>query len=317
MSLPQISCFTEDALEIYKQISNIWPAIIRKNRQNKLLFMLDLLMKSRDLKRVSKDLMLEAARLVMPKSYDPLFHMFEDMEKFKKTMLEPFTDIKAYNKIPIRLKRWKSSRKNPHKPVYFREKVLAFCASPRKKGNTDLIIEEVLRGARDAGAHTEKYMLQKMKMGYCIGCRKCKDPDYDKICAIVDDMTPVYEKIMEADAVVIGFPIYTGREAAQLSTFLDRWDGFERYLLKSSLKPGRTAMVIGTWGYPYIDTYDHVIENIITILNLHHVETTEAISACGFEGMLHGLDKDRKGVIAGHPKLLNKAYEAGKDLVIK
>ena len=148
-------------------------------------------------------------------------------------------------------------------------------------------------------------------MDYCIGCRKCKEPGYEKICVINDDMSQVYQKIIDADALIIGFPIYTGRECAQLSTFFDRWDGYERYMLTSCLKPGRKAMVIGTWGYPCIDTYDHVIENIISILNLHKVETVEALSACGFEGMLHGLDSGHKGVIARHPKELKKAYAAG------
>ena len=127
-------------------------------------------------------------------------------------------------------------------------------------------------------------------------------------------MAGVYQKIIDADALIIGFPIYTGRECAQLSTFLDRWDGYERYLLTSCLKPGRSAMVIGTWGYPCIDTYDHVIENIISILNLHKVETVEALSACGFEGMLHGLDAKRTGVISRHPKELKKAHDAGMAL---
>jgi hypothetical protein len=86
-------------------------------------------------------------------------------------------------------------------------------------------------------------------------------------------------------------------------------------MLKSCLEPGRVAMVIGTWGYPYINTYDHVIESVISTLNLHKVETIEAISACGFEGILHGLDEKRRGVILRHPKQLKKAYAAGRALV--
>ena len=69
-------------------------------------------------------------------------------------------------------------------------------------------------------------MLQKIKLGYCIGCRKCKDKGYEGMCTVKDDMTPLYQKIMDADAVIIGFPIYTGRECAQLSTFMDRWGLF-------------------------------------------------------------------------------------------
>ena len=74
-------------------------------------------------------------------------------------------------------------------------------------------------------------------------------------------------------------------------------------------------MVIGTWAYPYLDTYDYVIEDIILLLNVSKVETVEAISACGFEGMLHGLDDKGKGLILRFPKELEKAYQAGKSLV--
>ena len=256
--------FSQDGQEVFEKIIAIWPRIIRDRKKGKILFILSLLMNSRKTRKATKDLVIEAARLVVPKSYDPLFHMMEDMEKFKKEMLDTFTDMKAYNKIPVRVKRWERPLRKKTESASKHKKVIAFCASPRKNGNTDLLTEEALKGARAAGAKTEKVSLQKIKLGFCIGCRKCKEPDFDKICVIKDDMSGTYQKIIDSDAIIIGFPIYTGRECAQLSTFLDRWDAYERYMLRGSLKPGRVAMVIGTWGYPYIDTYDHVIENIIS-----------------------------------------------------
>lgn len=261
-------------------------------------------------------LVIEATRLVVPKSYDPLFDMMQDPEKFRKQLLEPFQDMKAYNRIPVRVRRWKHPRTQKIKKAPEKRRVLAVCASPRKNGNTDLLITEALKGAAAAGTLTEKVYLQKINMKHCIGCRKCKEPGYDKLCVINDDMTELYQKIIDAHGLIIGFPIYTGRECAQLSTFLDRWDGYERYMLKSCLEPGRRAMVIGTWGYPAINTYDHVIENVISVLNLHKVETIEALSACGFEGMLHGLDEKKQGVIARYPRLLKKASDAGQALAL-
>jgi putative NADPH-quinone reductase len=307
--------FKGDGQAVFDKIIAIWPPIIRQRRKEKILLILSLLMQARRVKKAGGDLVIEATRLVVPKSYDPLFHMIEDMEKFKKKMLDPFQDKTAYNKIPIQVKRWKKTGRKKTGSSEVQKKVIAFCASPRRNGNTDLLVEEALKGARDAGAKIEKVMLQKIKMDHCIGCRKCKEPDYDDICVIKDEMAGIYQKIINADALIIGFPIYTGRECAQLCTFLDRWDGYERYMLKSCLEPGRVAMVIGTWGYPYINTYDHVIESVISTLNLHNVETIEAISACGFEGILHGLDEKRRGVILRHPKQLKKAYAAGRALV--
>ena len=74
-------------------------------------------------------------------------------------------------------------------------------------------------------------------------------------------------------------------------------------------------MVIGTWAYPDVDTYDHVIAEITMRLWVSGVETVEAISACGFGGMLRGLDDKRKGLILRFPREMEKAYQAGKSLV--
>ena len=181
-------------------------------------------MAERKTKKDDPGIVIEAARFVFPKSYDPIFHMIEDMEKFTKEMLAPFKDMKAYENMPVKVKRWKKAgRRQKFKDG--RKIITAFCASPRKNGNTDLLIEEALKGARSEGAKTKKIMLQKTKIDYCIGCRKCKDEGFRDICILKDDMDDIYQKIIESDSIIIGFPIYTGRECAQLSTFIDRWDG--------------------------------------------------------------------------------------------
>jgi len=309
------SRLTAEGRQVLDKVLHIWPAIMQQSRREKILYILSLLMNARDVSEAGKDLVIEAVKIVVPKSYDPFFHMMEDMEKFKRLTLDPFDNMEAYHALPIQVRRWeRAGSQKPAKPPE-QMKVTAFCASPRKNGNTDLLIEEALKGAQSKGAKTEKIMLQRIKMGFCISCRRCKDPDYEGMCTVKDDMEEIYQKIIDSDAVIVGFPIYTGRECAQLSTFLDRWDCFERFKFTPKLEPGRRAMVIGTWGYPYIDSYDHVIENVMVVLKLHKIETVEALSACGFEGILHGLDENRKGTIAKFPGELRKAYEAGVGLV--
>jgi multimeric flavodoxin WrbA len=312
--MPQVR-LSKEAERTLQKIIAIWPQIMHQQRKEKILTMLSLLMGARKVRIADQALVIEAIKLIVPKSYDPFFHMMENMDKFKRLTLDPFDDMQAYAALPIKVKRWKSPRRSHKKATAKKKNLIAFCASPRRGGNTDILIDEALCGARDAGCETEKIMLQKIKLGYCIGCRKCKDQGYEGMCTVKDDMTPLYQKIMDADAVIIGFPIYTGRECAQLSTFMDRWDCFENFKFGGKLQPGRVALVIGTWGYAYDDTYDHIIENIMVILKLHKVETVEALSACGFEGILHGLDEKRRGVIAKFPKELKKAYDAGAALV--
>jgi multimeric flavodoxin WrbA len=215
----------------------------------------------------------------------------------------------AYYAQPIQVKRWDHPLIEPTKRPD-EMNVLALCASPRKGGNTDVLIDEALRGATDAGAKVEKITLQKLELRYCSVCQKCKQPGFEGFCA-QKDVSGIFQKIMNYDAIIIGFPIYAGRECAQLAAFSDHW-----YCLEGTQqKLGGRALVIGVWGYAYVDTYDFVIYTIIDMLNTFGIITVEALSACGFEGVLHGLDENRKALILRFPKELEKAYQAGKSLV--
>lgn len=312
MNKPVIS---PEGQKIVDQLLQFTPAMMKKQREEKLLDILSLFMTAQGLQEAGRDLAIKAAKHVVDKGYDPLFQMWENMAEYKKVVLDTYDSKEADHARRILVKRWERPALDKPAKVPKDMKVIAFCASPRKNGNTDLLVDEALKGVRSTGAGGEKIMLQEIKMGFCLGCRKCKDQGYEGMCIVKDDMTNIYQKIIDSDGVIIGFPIYTGRECAQLSTFLDRWDCFERFKFQPSLEPGRRAMVIGTWGYPYDDTYDFVMQNIIVILKLHGIETSEAVSACGFEGMFHGLDEDKKGVVAKHPDQLKKAFDAGVGLV--
>ena len=150
---------TDEGNQVLDKIITIWPAIMQKRRREKILHILSLIVTSKGITEAGKDEVIEAIKVVVPKSYDPFFHMMEDMEKFKRLTLDTFEDIKAYNALPIQVRRWeKAQSERPARPPE-QMKVTAFCASPRKGGNTDLLIEEALKGATSTGAKTEKIML--------------------------------------------------------------------------------------------------------------------------------------------------------------
>lgn len=304
---------TEEGRTALNSIVGFWPFIVQEIQKKKVMHALSLLMKDRGVTVAPKSLVIEAARMASSNYFDPVIHMAEDWEKFRLMTVQPYHDKDAYYKVPIVVKRWPPVRLAPVKSPS-ETRVVAFCASPRKGGNTEELIRESLRGAEDAGARTEYVFLQSLKIGYCIGCRRCKDPGYRGVCAVKDEMSDVYQKIFDADAIIIGFPVYTGRECGQLAVFLDRWDCLAR-VGSRLLEPGRRALVIGTWGYPYDDTYDDVMARVMVTLRLHRIETVEAISAGGFAGMLHGFDDNHRAVILNHPEQLHKAYEAGRALV--
>jgi multimeric flavodoxin WrbA len=106
-------------------------------------------------------------------------------------------------------------------------KVAAFVGSPRKGGNTDLLVQAVLKGAKVTGADASIFYLYDYEIHSCRACYNCKKPDAAG-CVIQDDMQQLYDPIREADAIVFGPPIYMGYMTGQAKTFLDRWYAFVR-----------------------------------------------------------------------------------------
>ena len=103
-------------------------------------------------------------------------------------------------------------------------KAIAVNGSPRKKWNTGTLLNKALDGAESKGAETEIIHLYDYTYKGCISCFACKTRDgksYGK-CAINDDMTPVYERIKNADILILGSPIYFGDVTGEMRSFIER-----------------------------------------------------------------------------------------------
>ena len=79
-------------------------------------------------------------------------------------------------------------------------------SSPRRGGNSDLLCEQFVAGAKDAGHHAEKIFLKDKKINYCQGCGACLNGE--KSCPQKDDMGEVLEKMIAADVIVMATPVY-------------------------------------------------------------------------------------------------------------
>ncbi len=102
-------------------------------------------------------------------------------------------------------------------------KLLAFVGSPRKGGNTDVLVDEALDAFREAGGTTEKVFLSSLQINPCQGCFACMPGDgLDSVCVQHDDMTELYQKMFAADAILWATPIYMWSPTAQMKLFLDR-----------------------------------------------------------------------------------------------
>ena len=101
------------------------------------------------------------------------------------------------------------------------KKVLILMGSPRKQGNTELLCEELARGAREAGHEVEMVLIRDKNINGCVDCGACRSNG--GTCVQQDDMQPVYEQIGAADAIVLGSPIYYYTWSSQMKTVLDRF----------------------------------------------------------------------------------------------
>jgi multimeric flavodoxin WrbA len=104
-------------------------------------------------------------------------------------------------------------------------KLIAINGSPRKSGNTATLLIKTIGGAKAAGAETELIHLYDLTFKGCTSCFSCKlidSPNKGK-CAMKDELTPVLKMIEDqADAVVLGTPVYFGSMAGELKSCMER-----------------------------------------------------------------------------------------------
>ncbi|MBI4832202.1 MAG: flavodoxin family protein [Candidatus Lindowbacteria bacterium] len=99
-------------------------------------------------------------------------------------------------------------------------KVIAFNASPRKNGNTQSLLEAVLKGAASKDAETRLVNLRELNVKGCLGCDACKN-DLGK-CVQKDDLSPLLQEMKDCDAVVLGTPVYWFHVSSQFKALVDR-----------------------------------------------------------------------------------------------
>ena len=104
-------------------------------------------------------------------------------------------------------------------------KVIAINGSPRKNWNTDILLKKSLDGAASAGAETEMVYLYDLKFRGCVSCMACKlqkEPRPNR-CVLRDDLTAVLDRVHEADAVILGSPIYFSEVTGEMRSFFERF----------------------------------------------------------------------------------------------
>jgi multimeric flavodoxin WrbA len=98
-------------------------------------------------------------------------------------------------------------------------KILGIVCSPRKGGNTEVLVEQVLAVAKDLGAEIELDSIADKNIAPCDGCESCVATGK---CKVKDDMQWIYSKLTEADGIVFGTPVYYWGMTAQAKALIDR-----------------------------------------------------------------------------------------------
>lgn len=175
-----------------------------------------------------------------------------------------------------------------------KQKVLVISASPRKGGNSDLLCDQFMLGAREAGNKVEKINLQDRKINFCLGCMTCQSIGR---CVQNDGMDEILDKMVKADVLVLATPIYFYSMNAQLKVLIDRT--CPRYTSISNKK----AYLIAT-------SYDRRKESIdATVAGFRGF--LECLDNVEEAGVIHGTGVLNKGDVKGKPEMA-LAYEMGK-----
>ena len=122
-------------------------------------------------------------------------------------------------------------------------KVLGIYGSPRKNGNSDILLEKALQGAAEAGAQTDAVYCRKLAVSGCLECGGCEKTGK---CVIDDGMQDVYPLMRQADAIILAVPIFFYGSPAQTKALIDRTQAeWSRRLLTKKTKQDRRTFDSG------------------------------------------------------------------------
>jgi len=122
-------------------------------------------------------------------------------------------------------------------------KVLGILGSPRRGGNSEILLKAFLEGAAGVGAEVEEILLRTLKISPCLEIYHCFK---DGTCPIKDDMRELYDKLLAADVVALASPIFFYNVSAQAKAMIDRTQALwaRRYVLKQDFPGGRRQGVL-------------------------------------------------------------------------
>ncbi|MCX5678081.1 MAG: flavodoxin family protein [Candidatus Omnitrophica bacterium] len=185
-------------------------------------------------------------------------------------------------------------------------KVIGISASPRRSGNSEILLDRALEGAMSAGADVEKIVLNELDFKACQECGGC---ERSGVCVIRDGMSHLYKELDKADAIIVSSPIFFASLSAQAKMMIDRFQcaWVAKYILKNRAKAKkRKGIFISVAGSYRKDSFDNAKSIIKAFFATLDIEYADELFCGGIEKM-KDIDQDEK--------VLNRAYTLGVGLV--
>ena len=188
--------------------------------------------------------------------------------------------------------------------------VIGICGSPRRRGNTEQLLDRFLDGAHDAGGDVQKVILSKLSYSSCKGCNACH---MNGLCIMDDDARHLFDQLLGAQCIAMSSPIYTMGITTELKSFIDRahylWVRhfmLGAHVITPEQKTLRRGYFLSTAGMDQENVFDTTFPMMNAMFNILGFSQCEYILAGNMDGY---------GGITGHPDALNNAYQAGLNAV--
>ncbi|MGI6199951.1 MAG: flavodoxin family protein [Christensenellales bacterium] len=179
-------------------------------------------------------------------------------------------------------------------------KVVAVYGSPRPQGNSNTLLREAVRGAREAGHEVVAYVLNEMNVKGCQGCRVCREKGC--FCVVPDDLAPYWDQVQQAGALMVSAPNYCSLICGPALTYMNRHYCILNDDMTSRWTPGKKLVGIFSQGRPDPEGYRQVYEHFMGDFEFRTMQRHALIVHAG------------KTPASQMPELMAQAYRAGHTL---
>jgi len=184
------------------------------------------------------------------------------------------------------------------------KKILGIMGSPRKNGNTHVLISKILESAQtEGGAETKLIFLSGLTINECDGCYSCWK---GKKCSKKDDMNDIYPLIINSDVLIFGTPVYWFGPTALMKAFIDRLVYFNCPENRVKIK-GKNAVLVVPFEDDDIETASPLLQMFEKSLDYLEVNLIERLIVPGVT---------KKGEVIEKVEIMNICYELGRKLAI-